>query len=110
MLNEINEAEILGQIKDSEKKAEKIIENANIEKETVLQDAIKSSSELLSKRREEIRKLQEKKIMDSKSKVKSLKEEKLKEGKKTVNQIKKKAEKNINKAVEFVMKKFNETM
>ena len=102
------EAEILIEIKDSEKKADEITERANKQKEAILHDAKVNSSKLVAAKEEEIKKSREKKIMDFRDKVRLLKEEKLAEGKNTAKQLKAKAEKNIPKAVEFVMKKFDE--
>ncbi|MDP3765765.1 MAG: V-type ATPase subunit subunit G family protein [Nanoarchaeota archaeon] len=102
------EAEILSEIRDSEKRADEIIERAKREKEAIVQDAIRNSSKLLFQKEDEIKKVQEKKLMDFREKAKLIKEEKLAEGKTTVKQIKAKAEKNITKAVEFVIKKFEE--
>ena len=85
--NKSNGTEILSQIRNSEKKADEIIENGIKQKESMLQDAIKSSSELLNKRKEEIEKLGEKKIVNSRTKAESDKNDKLKEGKKKVDHI-----------------------
>lgn len=104
------EAEILTEIRDAEKKADEIIESARMEKESIINEAVKNSSKLLAAKEEEIRKLQEKKIMEFREKTKLIKEEKLSEGKSLVKQIKAKAEKNIPKSVEFVMKMFEETL
>ena len=60
MLNEISEADILSQIKNSEKNAEELIEKANKQKEVMVQDAINSSSKLLETKKAEIIKLQDK--------------------------------------------------
>jgi len=100
------ETEILNDIRNSEKKAEEILEKANREKEALIRDAVNSSSDILIKTKEEIRKLQEKKMISARDNAKSIKEEKLEEGKKAVKQLRTKAEKNISKAVDFVMKKF----
>lgn len=102
------EAEILSEIIESEKKADEIIERAKREYESILQDATKNSSKLSSTNDEEIRKLQDKKIMEFREKLKFIKEEKLGEGKNIAKQLKLKAEKNILKTVDFVMKKFEE--
>ena len=61
MSNNTKEAEILNEIRNSEKKADEIVEKANKEKEAILQDAVKSSSGLLETKKEEIKKSQEKK-------------------------------------------------
>lgn len=102
------EAEILSEIKDAEKKADDIIERAKREKEAILREAYVNSSKLLASKGEEIKKLQEKKILDFRDKAKLIKEEKIAEGKTTAKQTRAKAEKNIPKAVEFIMKKFEE--
>ena len=102
------EAEILSEILDSEKKADDILERAKREKEKILQEAMRNSSKLLADKEEEIRKFQEKKIMDFRDKAKLIREGKLAEGKVISKQIKTKAEKNIAKAIEFVLKKFEE--
>ena len=102
------EAEILSEIRDSEKKADEIIERAKREKETILHEAAVNSSRLLAAKQDEIRKLQEKKLTEFRDKSKSLKEEKLAEGRSIAKQLMAKAEKNIPKAFDFVMKKFEE--
>ena len=102
------EAEILSEIRDSEKKADEIIERAKREKETILHQAAVNSSRLLAAKQDEIRKLQEKKLTEFRDKSKSLKEEKLAEGDNIAKQLRAKAEKNIPKAFDFVMKKFEE--
>ena len=102
------EAEILSEIRDAEKKADDIIGRAKREKEAILQEAARNSSKLLASKEEEIKKLQEKKIMEFRDKSRLVKDEKIAEGKSTARQTKAKAEKNIAKAVEFVMKKFDE--
>lgn len=104
------EAEILTEIKDAEKRADETIERAKSEKERLLQEAISNSSKLLSEKENEIKKLQEKKIMEFRDKARLIKEEKLAEGKSIVKQAKTKAEKNISKAVELVMKKFEKSI
>ena len=102
------EAEILTEIRDSERKADEILERAKREKESIIQEAIKNSSKLLDAKEEEIKKAKEKKIIEFRDKAKLIREEKLAEGKIAVKQLKAKAEKNIAKAVEFVIKKFEE--
>ncbi|MBS3114312.1 V-type ATP synthase subunit H [Candidatus Woesearchaeota archaeon] len=104
------EAEILKEIKDAEKRADEIIERAKREKEAIIQEAIRNSTKLFSAKEEEIRKAQEKKIMDFREKAKLIKEEKLIDGKAAVKQLNAKAEKNIAKAAELVMKKFEESV
>ena len=110
MLNETTETEILNQIKISEKKAEEIVEKANKQKDSMIQDAIKDSAEILNDKKEELRILQEKKVLDYKEKAITLKNEKIIENKKTIILIKKKAEKNIVKAVQFIMDKFGKSI
>ncbi|MEK6983672.1 MAG: V-type ATPase subunit subunit G family protein [Nanoarchaeota archaeon] len=102
------EAEILIEIRDSEKKADEIIERAAREKESILQEALRNSSKLMSAKEEEIRKLHEKKITDFKDHAKLIREEKLAEGKIAARQMQLLAEKKIPNAVEFVLKRFEE--
>ena len=102
------ETEILSEIKDSEQKADDIIERAKREQESILHESMVSSSKLLFDKENELNKLQEKKIADFREKSKLVKEEKIAEGKAQVKQLKAKAEKNISKAVDFVLKKFEE--
>ena len=99
---------ILNEIKESEKKAEEILERAQKEKDSIVREANINSSKLISARENEIKKLQEKKIMEFRDASKLLIEEKIAEGKIGAKQAKAKSEKNIPKAVEFVMKKFEE--
>mgnify|MGYP001558124001 CR=1 FL=1 len=107
---DMGEIEILSDIKESEKKAEEIIENAKMEKGAILNEAAKNSSNLLAAKEDEIKKIQEKRIMNFRDKLKLLKEEKTSEGKNAAKQIKVKAEKNIPKTVEFIIKKFEEVI
>ena len=109
-LNITKEAEILTEIKESEKKAEEIIESAKREKEEIVQKALKNSLDLLAVKKEGIRKAQEKKLADLVNESNSRKNETLVYSKKAANQIRAKAEKNIGKAVGFVMDKFKEMM
>ena len=102
------EAEILGEIKDTERKADETIERAKRESESIVQEAIRNSSRLLAAKEDELRKLQEKKIIDFREKSRIAKEEKIGEGRAQARQLKAKAEKNVAKAVELVLKKFEE--
>ena len=102
------ESEILSEIRDSEKRADEIMERAKREKDAIVQDAIRNSLRLLSEKEQEARKAQEKKIADFREKARLIREEKLAEGKTAARQLKTKAEKNIAKAVEIVIKKFEE--
>ena len=102
------ESLILSEIKDSEKKADEIIENAKLQKERILKEAMANSSKLLAAKEDEIRKLQEKKLMDFRDKSKLLYEERILEGKNAAKQLKSKSEKNVSKSVDFVLKKFEE--
>ncbi len=104
----VMEAEILTEIRDSEKRAEEIIERAKRDKESIMHEANSNSSKLLLAKQEEIKKSQEKKIADFREKAKLIREEKISEGNAQVKQLKTKAEKNIPKAVDFVLKKFEE--
>ena len=109
-LNITKEAEILTEIKESEKKAEEIIERAKREKEEIMQKALKNSLDLLAVKKEELRKAQEKRLADFINESNSRKNETLVNSKKLLDQIRAKAEKNIDKAVEFVMDKFKGMM
>ena len=102
------EFDILSEIKESEKKAEGIMERAQKEKDSIVHEANINSSKLISSKADEIKKLQEKKLVDFRERSKLLAEEKIAEGKVTSKQIKAKSEKNIPKAVELVMKRFEE--
>lgn len=104
------ETEILSEIKDSEKRADEILERARREKESIVQEALRNSSKLLSDKEAEIKKLQEKKIADFREKAKLIKDEKLAEGRNSAKQLKAKAEKNIAKAVELAARKFEEAI
>ena len=102
------EAEILGEIKDTERKADETIERAKRERESIVQEAIRNSSKMLAAKEDELRKLQERKIIDFREKTKLIKEEKILEGKIQAKQLKAKAEKNAAKAVELVLNRFEE--
>ena len=99
---------ILSEIRDAEKKADEIVEKAKREKERIVQESRENSSKMLSSKEEEIKKLQEKRLMDFRDKSKLIIEEKIAEGKIEAKQLKLKSEKNIAKAVEFAIKKFEE--
>ena len=102
------EAEILMEIKETEKKADDAVERAKRESESIVKEAIRNFSRLLAAKEEELRKAQEKKIADFREKARLIKEEKFGEGKALAKQLRAKAEKNIPKAVELVMKRFEE--
>ena len=108
MLNITKEAEILTEIKESEKKSEEIIESAKRENEERIKEATRNSSKLLAERTEEIRRVQEKKLAGFINESNSRRNEKLVNSKKLLDQVRAKAEKNIDKAVEFSIKKFEE--
>ena len=102
------EAQILTEIRDAEKRADEAIERAKRQKVVIIQEAIRNSTRLFVAKEDELKKSQEKKIMDFREKAKLIKEEKLTEGKTLTKQLKTKAEKNIAKAVDAVLKKFEE--
>ena len=102
------EVSVLSEIKESEKKAKEILEKAKSEQDSIIQQARLDASRLLLQKTEEIKKLQEKKIMEFRDKVNLLSEEKIIEGRALAKQLKSKAEKGRGKAVELVMKKFEE--
>ncbi|MBI4452922.1 hypothetical protein HY637_05820 [Candidatus Woesearchaeota archaeon] len=102
------ESAILGEIREAEKKADEIIEKGRLEKDRIIQEARSGASKLLLSKEEELKKSQEKKIMDFRDKARLLSEEKLAEGKLSAKQAKSKSEKNMQKAVDFVLKKFEE--
>ena len=99
---------ILSEIRDAEKKADDIVEKAKREKERIVHESRASSSSMIPSKEEEIKKLQEKKLIDFRDKSKLIIEEKIAEGKLEAKQLKSKSEKNIAKAVEFAIKKFEE--
>ena len=99
---------ILSEIRDAEKNADEIIERAKREKERIVHESRVNSSKMVSSKEEEIKRLQEKKLMDFREKSKLISEEKIAEGKIEAKQLKFKSEKNIAKAVEFAIKKFEE--
>ena len=102
------ESEILGEIKEAEQRADGVIERAKREQEAIISKAIADSAKLIADKKEEIRKSQEKKLMDFREKAILIKEERLSEGKTTAKQLKAKSEKNITNAVDFVIKKMEE--
>ena len=104
------EFEILSEIRESEKRADEILEKAKREKDSIIQESIRNSSRLLSEKEAEVRKSQEKRIMDFREKARLIREEKLAEGKLAVRQLRAKAEKHIAKAAELVAKKFEEAI
>ena len=107
---ESKEFEILSEIRESEKKADEILEKAKKEEGLIIQEALRNSSRLLSENEAEVRKSQEKRIMDFREKARLIRDEKLAEGKQAVKQLKAKAEKHIAKAAELVAKKFEEAI
>jgi vacuolar-type H+-ATPase subunit H len=108
MISVTKEFEILSSIKDAEKKADEINEASKKEREDIISNSVRESSQLLAQRKEEIVKDQEKKINDFMSSAISRKNEKSEEAKKEVIQLIEKGEKNIDKTVKFVMEKFEE--
>jgi len=102
------EIAVLSEIKESEKKADEILEKAKSEQDSVIRQARLDASRILVQKTEEIKKFQEKKIMEFREKVKLLNEEKITEGKTLAKQLRSKADKNESRAVELVMKTFEE--
>ena len=102
------EIAVLAEIRESEKKSDEILEKAGSERESIIHQARLDASKLISGKTEELKKAQEKKIMEFRDKVKLLNEEKISEGKMMARQLKAKADKNSAKAVELVLKKFEE--
>ena len=104
------EAAILSEIREAEQKAEEIIGKAGLQKASIVQEARKEAARLVSSKLEEIRKNQEKKLMDFREKSKLIIGEKISEGKLQAKQLKLKSDKNMQKAVDFILKKFEERM
>ena len=103
-------AGILLEIKDSEKKADEMLEDARKQKETIMQEANANAAKMLESKQIEITKQNEKKVSDFREKTSLLREDRLAEGKANVKILKSKSEKNIAKAVEHITKKFEEMM
>jgi vacuolar-type H+-ATPase subunit H len=99
---------ILVEIREAEKKADEVIVNAVKEKESIMREAERDSSRLVSEKAEETKIANERKLASFRQKVQLLKEEKMSEGRKAVSQIALKAEKNIPEAAAFIVKKFEE--
>ena len=108
MQKDTKEAEILSEIRDAEKKSGEALEKAKIESDSILREASRNSSNLLSKIQEEIIKSKEKRIADFREKLRLIREEKLNEASESITEIKANAQKNIPKAIELVIEKFEE--
>lgn len=102
------EIAILAEIRESEEKSEEMLEKAKSEKDSIIHQARLDASKLIAEKSEELKKSQEKRIMDFKDKLKLLNEEKIAEGKTLAKQLRLKADKNSPKAVELVLRKFEE--
>ena len=101
-------AEILLEIKNSEKKADDTLNDARKQRDSIIQEAVDASSKLIESKRSELSKQSEKKISDFKEKSHLLREEKLNEGKGIVKQVRSKSDKNVPKAVDHIIAKFEE--
>lgn len=101
-------AGILLEIRDSEKKADEILEDARKQADSILQEANAEAAKLLESKQAEIIKQNEKKVADFREKSSLLREGKLVEGKASVKALKTKSEKNIPKAADYIAKKFEE--
>ena len=88
------EAAILSEIREAEKKADEIIAAAKLQKDSSIQEAKANASKLILAKEDELRKIQEKKLMEFRDRAKLLSEEKLAEGKMLAKQAKTKSEKN----------------
>ncbi len=106
--SETREAEILIAIKDSEKRADEIIEKAKKESESILQEAAKKASKMIDEEEKESRNAQIRKLAEFTEKSKLIGDEKSIEGKALAKQTKAKSDKNSHKAVEMIIKKFEE--
>ena len=102
------EADILMEIRESEKMADAILEAAKKDSESILREAAANSSKLLREKEEEAASLQEKQLVNFRDKAKLIRGEKTAEGNAAVQRLKSISEKNIPAAIEFVLKKFEE--
>lgn len=107
-VKDAKETEILIEIRGAEKKAEGIMGRAKAESESIIQEALKNSSHLLSEKQESLIKAREKKIADFREKLILIKKEKIDEGMEIARQMKSKTQKSIPKAIGLVMQKFEE--
>lgn len=94
------------QIRESEKKADELIENAKKEHEKRINEAKKNALSMMIKKTEEIQKEKEKELNEIKERLASETKNALETGKRKLEDGKRKYSKNIDKAVEFIIKKF----
>jgi vacuolar-type H+-ATPase subunit H len=106
--NEDSGAAILLEIKESERKADQMLEDAKKQKDAILQEANAEASKMIESKQAEIAKQNEKKVSDFREKASLLREEKLAEGKSGAKSLKSKSEKNTAKAADYIAKKFEE--
>ena len=102
------ESQILSDIRNSEKKADEILQKAQTDREAILHNAAASASVIATKAQEGIRAEQEKKAADAREKAKLIRAEKLAESKAPIRQLRSKSDKSASKAADFIVKKFEE--
>ncbi|HLC50134.1 MAG TPA: hypothetical protein VJI97_01780 [Candidatus Nanoarchaeia archaeon] len=101
-------AGILLEIKESEKKADEILEDARKQKDQILHEANANAAKALESGQIDIAKQNDKKVSDFREKSSLLKEDKLSEGKARSKLLKSKSDKNVSKAADYIAKKFEE--
>ncbi len=104
------EHEILLEIREAEKKADIILENAKKERDSIIHGAARNSSNMLGLKLEEIRKEAEQKLIDFREKAKLIREEKSFEARAIIKQMKAKSDKNISKAVNAIIEKMENSI
>lgn len=104
------DASIFAEIREAEKRAEEILQNAEKEKEKIISDARRNASSLILKKFEEIDKERAKRIQNFQANVYVLKETKLGEIKDEIKKLEKSAPKKIEKTADIIFERFVEYM
>ncbi len=98
--------EILYEIKEAEKKTEKIVEEADIKKQDIIQKARQDSLKLINDKEAELDKELKKEIDKKTEELDKKKEEIILESKKESELLEKKSKDKISSAVDYIMNKF----
>ncbi len=104
------EAEILNEIRESEKKADEIMDRAIKEKESILQESIKRASAFLIEKQTEIDLLKDRKIAEFKENSKFILQKKIEDARIIVAKLKSDSEKEISNGTFLIIKKFEENL
>jgi len=101
---------ILEEIKEAEKKREKIAKETNIKKQEIIQKARRDSIKLISEKEAELDKKLNEEIKKKTEELDKKKEEIILKSKKEVDLLEKKSKSKVQTAIDYITNKFEESL